>query len=87
MNCKPGDLAILVRRDPKNPQYVGYLFDVLGPDTYGKPEWWHIQMAGGKPFMLNGKMVNDCNCPDNALRPIRPDAEPSSETTEHEVTA
>jgi len=85
MNCAIGDLAIMVRRDPLNPQYVGCLFDVIGPDSRGMNGWWLIQLSGRKPFMLHGKMRIECNCPDNALRPIRPDAEPESTTTTREL--
>lgn len=35
MNCKPGDLAIIIGDDPKNPGLVGMIVEVLYPPPAG----------------------------------------------------
>ena len=76
MNCKPGDLAILVASDIGKQCDIGKIVEVLRPyDGYGYEHngfgWW-VMYRGG-----------EYHCADKHLRPIRPGSEDT--TTEREV--
>lgn len=81
MNCKPGDLAILVRS--KNPDHVGRLVDVLrsGEDYEDGVQYWSCKVHGspvlvpiyGPQNRHSGRYVAtaEVDIPDAWLRPIR----------------
>jgi hypothetical protein len=62
MNCKPGDLAVIVRTHNK-PKLLGFFVRVLraydGPYEWREPAWW---------IECNGEAVHG---PDSYLQPIR----------------
>lgn len=80
MNCKPGDLAIIIRA-PFVPENVGRIVKVLkfvGVDDGGeRSDWWRVESGGlpikgrGGVFVLNGIV------PDAYMRPVSgiPDTE------------
>ena len=82
MNCKKGDLAIVVMRSTDNPHTLGMVLRILrkkrtstlmkGTKWY---HYWHVAAASGRPMMIGGKLVKVAQCPDCALRPIRDDGE------------
>lgn len=82
MNCKPGDLAILVRVSKDTEDNLGRIFEVLersGESTYKAafgisepmPRWW-CRAVGGKVRDWAGHYFQEIAIPDFALRPIRP---------------
>lgn len=100
MNCKPGDLAVVVRGRPNSPN-IGKLVRVVelwagqevdGIQYGGVEQLWIIESLGGK-LAVFAKRTNDIDAwvkkrvsPDRCLRPIRGDEEPESiETTKENV--
>jgi hypothetical protein len=93
MNCKPGDLAVIVRA--VHPENVGCLVHVLGPSgenaaknlTHHRGEvLWLVQAQ--RPlrttFYLAGvpvdvKPTDTTNMPDSHLRPIRPQSDDATD--------
>lgn len=82
MNCKPGDLAVLVRATSTTEENIGRLFEVLSaepPRTYiqafGISEEmpaWLCRSIGAPCKGWSGKVKQEWVIPDFALRPIRP---------------
>lgn len=87
MNCKPGDLAIVVRSDTF-PENIGILVEVLTPWVWNRtdtPFSWHVQSLG-RPLAAwdgydNKSYTDKCGMYDRSLRPIRP-----LDLTEIEIT-
>jgi hypothetical protein len=72
MNCKPGDLAVLVRANL--PENIGSFCEVLGAS--GIPDYeWSVKFQSPKRLLLSGDdsfyIGDECLCPDAWLRPIR----------------
>ncbi|WP_349609110.1 hypothetical protein [Cupriavidus sp. DF5525] len=74
MNCKPGDLAIVVRAEGA-PAAVGKVVEVLrsAPNVNGLPAW--VVQFQGVGIVRNKKsgaltLGVDADCPDAWLRPI-----------------
>lgn len=88
MNCKPGDLAVIVA-DPKcNGADLGKIVEVLHarePDERGP--WWFVRSCGapltwvtrGDNSPLYGEVA------DVWLRPIRPESDPTSHESHREL--
>ena len=89
MNCKPGDLAIVVRADGA-PAAVGRIVEVVcpAPDVDGLPAWL-VQFQGVSPVRSKTTGATtlgvDADCPDAWLRPIS--GVPVEEEQHDEVTA
>jgi hypothetical protein len=74
MNCKPGDLAYIVRADGV-PQAIGAVVEVVqkGRDVESMPAW-HVQVS--ERYTVSDKRTgkaayrNRVNIPDAWLRPI-----------------
>jgi hypothetical protein len=93
MNCKPGDLAVIVRA--VHPENVGCLVHVLGPSgenaaknlTHHRGEvLWLVraQRPLRTTFYLAGvpvdvKPTDTTNMPDSHLRPIRPQSDDATD--------
>lgn len=83
MNCKPGDLAIVIRSS--TPENVGKIVHVRGIFQQGQNGilsndsgtiWWCV--SEGSPLALRDALrfcparVTECPIPDHCLRPLRP---------------
>ena len=101
MNCKPGDLAVIVRGMPNSPN-IGRLVRVVelwaGQEVDGRhyadglEQMWIIESMGGNLAIFSAETgdisawVKRRIAPDHCLRPIRGDEEPESiETTKENV--
>lgn len=85
MNCKPGDLAIIIRGLQSNSPSIGRIVKVLelaGNNPKVGP-FWTIEFSRPVPVVVVKRnldpiestgMHTTCHCPDAWLRPIRPDA-------------
>ena len=86
MNCKPGDLAVIIKPSLRGPQLLGMIVTVLHaapahdfrlPDGYvqqgGFPGYWVIEFQRPieVPTTLGARMARYGTAPDFALRPIR----------------
>lgn len=65
MNCKPGDLAVIVRAKA-NPEYLGRIVRVI--ELYDADSWQT------EPLPVDPDGFVWSSIMDRALRPIRPDA-------------
>jgi hypothetical protein len=66
MNCKPGDLAVIVRSESGN---AGRIVEVLRASHHYPNHWW-VRLS--HPAMNHFRMlVTEVNCADANLRPIR----------------
>lgn len=82
MNCKPGDLAVIVRRTTGAPaENIGAVVQVT--DSAGDGLWWVKCSPNLKNTWGNGV---GC-CADADLKPIRPPGEPVDVRKDVEVTA
>ncbi len=90
MNCKPGDLALVLRP----PSWAGKVVTVLRRS--GPPDWagmnfpgsenlWEVDRALGWAIRNSTQVVLLPLCPDDCLMPIRPEADPESVLTEQEI--
>jgi hypothetical protein len=81
MNCKPGDLAVIVRTDiPGQEALVGSLVQCISVDPsssqlYGGPEWNYEAVSPGIPDPKEHTISDDC------LRPIRDPGEDAKDET------
>ena len=81
MNCKPGDLAFIVRSDfPENIGRIVRVVAASGNWTYASGTYFNWEVAViGSPLTGNkdGRYVKDTAgiIPDSFLRPIRPEPE------------
>lgn len=88
MNCKPGDLAVVIRSDAKN---AGKVVEVLRPATKIESEgfrhfnegfhWW-VRSAGSPIVSGLGVVRTETALPDARLRPIR---DPGDDATDEMV--
>ncbi len=102
LNCKPGDLAIVVRAE--TPGLLGAMVQVVRFVPMGRfamPEGivmvdapaWIISSASGRTlpamreFFGSVVQVKERPFPDSCLRPIRPDEEPEQVLRNEEMTA
>lgn len=70
MNCKPGDLAVIVKGST---DILGRYVEVMRPSEFPYPkDWWFVRSAGGSLVNTNGERVTESNAEDAQLRPIRP---------------
>lgn len=85
MNCKPGDLAVIVRGEI--PENIGAFVDVIGrwPDVDGRPCW--MVRAARKCLTNGGVRTRQGVCFDDCLQPIRPPGEPVEVRKDAEVPA
>lgn len=80
MNCKPGDMAYLVKARLK--ENIGAIVSVIDRCDRCLEVCWHVKpawpMRGYTDFGFIGTSSNEtyCHCDDSVLRPIRPDADP-----------
>lgn len=96
MNCKPGDLAWIVRCFHTT-EILGHIVEVLGPyqgDTYqGRRGAWEVRYPDGRPilttYLPSGRKSLEPTRPINdiCLRPIRPGDLHETEDERKEVTA
>jgi hypothetical protein len=63
MNCKPGDLAVIVRAD--HPKVIGWIVTVVGPAQREGFDW--SILADKRSHWMDGTWA----CMDSQLRPIR----------------
>lgn len=70
MNCKPGDVAVIVRTEPAGEFLLGMLVDVLCAGR--NPGWWRIKLPHPICNPLTFAVGDEDDAPDYALRPIRP---------------
>lgn len=99
MNCKPGDLAVIVKSE--NAENIGLFVEVIeafrngmyGPwHLIGDPPAWVCKAKGQIVFtniLRERFVVSEGAIPDECLRPIRPPAPETKTNTEKdlEVTA
>lgn len=85
MNCKPGDLAVIVRGEI--PENFGAFVEVLGrwPDIDGRACWCVRALRKCRTDM--GTLRHEGICFDDCLKPIRPPGEPVEVRKDVEVTA
>ncbi|QUN28728.1 hypothetical protein KB879_01775 [Cupriavidus sp. KK10] len=75
MNCKPNDLAIVIRADAV-PELIGQIVEVMHPSLPDSPYGfvWMVRFQTPKlfPGLFRGSVIvdTDANCPDAWLRPI-----------------
>jgi hypothetical protein len=67
MNCKPGDLALIVGAD--HPQNLGRIVQVVRAYPYMQNAWW-VKHNGRPGVSLNGLVMEGWSF-DHELRPIR----------------
>ena len=81
MNCKPGDLAIIVTSNAGN---EGRIVEVIRQSHWGVG-YWHVRSIGSPCMMDIGIPAMEASIQDFRLRPIRPDAEPQTIARELET--
>jgi hypothetical protein len=71
MNCKPGDLAVVVRGEHN----VGRFLSVLAASECHGIGWWYVEMHGGPATAIDGEgkttLERTGHIEDHRLRPIR----------------
>jgi hypothetical protein len=80
MNCKPGDLAYIVRASEFCADCIGRIVKVLGVASGPTPfapdiACWDVEFVGPEPASIRfqlaaGSLPGATNCPDDCLRPI-----------------
>lgn len=84
MNCKPGDLAIIVKAiNPSWEEVIGSLVTIIGPAPFRAQGYWEIQFVG-RPIV--GDPRNTWAYPDTCLRPIRGELGEDEIISERETT-
>jgi hypothetical protein len=73
MNCKPGDLAVIVRKS----KLIGLLVNVVGPALDGELGVWTVEPLRPIPCPAAGGW----KCADHNLRPIRDPGEDARDET------
>ena len=69
LNCKPGDLAVLVRAHLS--ENLGLICRVIGPSSFG-PGWWHVEFSKAIRWISGPRCLSHVGeCQDSNLRPIR----------------
>lgn len=90
MNCKPKDLAIVIRADAV-PELIGQVVEVIRASVIGCPYGpvWVVRFQTPKffPCMFTGACIitTDADCPDAWLKPIS--GLPIDDDVPDEVTA
>lgn len=71
MNCKQGDIAVIVKVPPKDPKALGLVVKVgsFAISPRGRPAW--IVELPRPVTGANGYVGRRMTCPDACLRPIR----------------
>ena len=80
MNCKPGDLAVVIRPAPQEPRALGAFVKVIRRNGFAsytgiglganEPRW--IVETSSKYLCTSGRALSRFCVPDALLRPIRP---------------
>lgn len=80
MNCKPGDLAVIVAtQDPYWLKDIGRLVNVLAP--FGDGASWFISPVDGSGFECRGRVFQKMGEYDRNLRPIRDPGDDAQDET------
>ena len=95
MNCKPGDMAEIIKVNTIIPEALGTVVTVLANgEMHPIHGWlWDVKPAWPVVTIHHTKLVRDdpsdavALCPDAWLRPIRPPEVPQTITRVDEVTA
>lgn len=66
MNCKPGDLAIVIGSHPVHAETIGRIVTVISPSMYDGE--WIIEFYGNRPKCLWPDL--EVLCRDDKLRPV-----------------
>ena len=66
MNCKPGDLAIVISAKPFYIETLGRIVVVIEPSIYSGE--WVIEFVGNRPKCIMPDSYVSCG--DNSLRPV-----------------
>lgn len=90
MRCKVGDLAVIVRSVADNQGKLVEVMGFMGSEPmfdgfiwhYAEHQCWMVRSVGSPLNSLDGKRRTTAPMPDSFLRPIRPDADPESITTD-----
>jgi hypothetical protein len=89
MNCKPGDLAIVIKSAAGNEGKIVEVLSPLGEDpVIGRTRWckgrgfcWLVRSSGLPISFKQGGFASEAPVPDAWLRPIRPaDLDESTDT-------
>ena len=82
MNCKPGDLAVIVRADGDRKRYIGQFLTVTAPYFLAEKWFWHYEgptrffdPSTGAPLLIN----------DSSLQPIRPPKKGETRSNPREI--
>lgn len=75
MNCKPGDMALVISA-PAHLEAIGAIVQVVCRYLGTIGDEWVINWRG-----------RDWTCLDSSLKPLRPDSEPESTDTPRELEA
>ena len=97
MNCKPGDLAVIVRLRPENSHLLGQLVEVVSTpprgvfrlpdqrlhDPVSDGSWWVIKFLAPVDLkcIRGGSRSRYAAIQDSALRPIRDPGEDAQDET------
>lgn len=88
MNCKPGDLAVIVKSAAGNEGRIVHVVDKArygyGIDAYGDMPIWWVRSAG-TPMPGTVFSASEFNFPDAWLRPIRPPSQEDETETVKEM--
>ena len=80
MNCKPGDLAVIVdTQDPRWLKDIGRLVNILEP--FGDGVSWFISPVDGRGFEMSGRVLQRMCEYDKNLRPIRDPGDDAQDET------
>ena len=73
MNCKPGDLAILIAPGPTGEAHnIGMIVEVVKPCPTGRAGFWWVVSQGRPGINRMNMKVQSGAVHDARLRPIRP---------------
>ena len=85
MNCKKGDLAVIIKSvDGLNVGRIVEVLDYLGEHSKYGPIW-HVRTRGRALITEYGAMGPECDCADDWLRPIEPEAGQSALEVPHKL--
>lgn len=81
MNCKPDDLALIVRSDVKNAGKLVTVLRAARPEEFqnfyhrNEGHHWRVRAVGSPIVTTGGLVLIETSLPDCRLRPIRPQAD------------